>query len=497
VVTATDDVRLRIERDFVNTLERSPRVREESSRELLVANIGTRLGADLGLRKYATTRTYVIELVHVCARQHRGLELLADELAYLDPLAPEVPVLLCLCDEWEAAATYADDMWLDLRSTLHSVTLAGGDDQLAELAVLRRLAARATGSRMAELPRHCANIWQVFVHLAGANAMPNALPPCMALLEYVAQEINDPALARKLRKWNRAWAERWQLTDLLDAAPFRTAERRQKVHNVYLIIQIDPDPIDGNQLLVSHWRQWDPDVWRPQRGADIQVTQSTLEAEVDRLIANMEIMLGARTDVASLGELWLEFVLPADLLNLPVQLWSKTPLINEKIPLALDHPIVVRSLERLRTPRLHLAWRRRWAHMATGQVRPYWSRPSGDSYFTRLAAELSYDQDIMSVVLSEPPDPGNDTAHREINAALQAGIPAIIWHRSNCSLTEFRDAVMTMVADGGLVHLPQRIAAIRREALRLSAATPGHPGREVALLWDDPERLPDPPRGIG
>jgi len=53
------------------------------------------------------------------------------------------------------------------------------------------------------------------------------------------------------------------------------------------------------------------------------------------------------------------------------------------------------------------------------------------------------------------------------------------------------------VADGALINLPRRIAALRRDALRLSAATPGHPGREVAILWDDPDRLPEPPRGIG
>lgn len=494
-MTAVNDVRLRVERDFVNTLEQCPRVREESSRELLMNNISSRLGADLGLRQHATTRTYVIELVHVCARQPGGLELLTDELEYLDPLAPEVPVLHCLCDEWQALSTYGDEMWPDLRSTLYSVTLTDGEDQRAELAALRGLTAKATGSRLTELPRHCTTIWHVFVHLTGANTLPDTLPPCMVLLECLAQEVDDPALAQRLRDWNRTWAQRYQLTDLLDAAPRRTSEHRREVRNVYLIIQIDPDPIDGGQVLVSHWRQWDPAGWRPHRGADLQVPSSALETHVDRLIAEMEIMLGARADAASTGELWLEFILPADLLNLPVQLWSKTP-FREKIPIVVDHPLVVRSLERLRTPRLHLAWRRRWAHLTTGPVRPYWSQPSGDSYFTRLAAELSYDQRIMSLVLSAPPEPGNETSYREINAALQAGVPAIIWHRSDCSLAQFREAVMTMMADGALARLPERTAALRRNAIILSSTNPGHPGKELALLWDDPEQLPEPPREI-
>jgi hypothetical protein len=54
-----------------------------------------------------------------------------------------------------------------------------------------------------------------------------------------------------------------------------------------------------------------------------------------------------------------------------------------------------------------------------------------------------------------------------------------------------------MVADGALVHLPERTASLRRNAILLSATTAGHPDQEVALLWDDPERLPEPSREIG
>jgi hypothetical protein len=102
-VTAASETQRRILREFTNTLEQCPRVREESSWELLVANISSRLGANLNLRKQATARAYVIELVRVCARLPRGLKLIADELQFLDPLAPEVPALLRLLDEWEAA----------------------------------------------------------------------------------------------------------------------------------------------------------------------------------------------------------------------------------------------------------------------------------------------------------------------------------------------------------------------------------------------------------
>src|SRR5262245_44497072 len=163
----------------MNTLEHCPRMGEESSRDLLVANIGRRLGAGLGLRKQATTRAYVIELVQVCAGQLRGLELLANELAFLDPLAREVPELLRLSDEWQAAATYADDMWPELRSVLCSIALTSTPDDRTTPGALRRLVGTATESRIVELPKHCTTLWHVFVHLAGTNTLPNTLPPCM------------------------------------------------------------------------------------------------------------------------------------------------------------------------------------------------------------------------------------------------------------------------------------------------------------------------------
>jgi hypothetical protein len=204
------DIRLEIEREFVGMLMRCPRMGEESSRQLLVANIGRRVGAELSLRGQATTRTYVVELVHVCARLPHGLDLLVDELEFLDPLAPEIPELLHLCDEWQAAGIYADDMWPELRSALRSIVLPPGDAGLDEL---RRLVATATGAHIKELPKHCSTLWHAFTYLAGVDSLPNALPPCMVLLDCVASGISDPVLAAKLRSWNRAWSERRQITD--------------------------------------------------------------------------------------------------------------------------------------------------------------------------------------------------------------------------------------------------------------------------------------------
>jgi hypothetical protein len=497
-VTTIEDgsVLLEIERLFVDKLDQCASVREESGRELIVANIGRQLGAELSVRRQTTARMNIIELVRVCAGLPRGLELLTEQIRFIDPLAPELPELRHLCDEWQAAHTLAD-IWLELRDTLKPLrlTASGG---AAELHRLRQLAAIATESRVEELPKQCSTVWRLFVYLVGANAGPGTPPPAMVLLDCLAERVPDPPLARTIRRWNRGLAAKWQITELLDVAAWRTPEPRDEVRAIYLVIQIEPNAMDSSQLLLSHWRQSDPGEWRPQRGEDRTVTLSTLEREVDDLVGGLESMLGASADAARMPDISLEFVLPAELLNFPVQLLRKSALAAETVPLAIDHPVVIRSLERLRMPRLHLAWHRRWARIAKGDaVRPYWSQPSGSDYFVRLAAELGSDQRVFSLILSSPPEEGNDAALLEIHAALRAGIPAILWHRSDGSAGAFRDAVTTMVADGALVHLPERVTKLRRDALRLGGDPPSHPGWGIALLWDDPTRFPEPPRGIG
>jgi hypothetical protein len=480
-----------IEQEFTDALEQCRRLQEESSREFIIAELGRWLGSELSLRRQTTDRMNIMELVRVCATMPRGLELLTDQVRRVDPLAPELLELAHLCEEWQAAHTLSD-FWPEMRKTLPSVRLT--DNPADELPLLRHLVATATGSRVQELPEQCTTLWRLFVYLIGANAGPGMPPPCMVLLDCIADRPDDPVLARSMRRWNLSLAAKWKVTELLDAGSWRPMAHQDEKTDVHLVIQLDPDPVNRGEILLSHWRQWDPHEWRPQRGTDKLVSSADLEAEVDDLIAGLEVMLGASADAARTSDIGLQFILPLDLLNFPVQHLRKRALADEFVPLALDHPIVIRSLERLRMPRLHLAWRRRWARMTTDSARSHRSQPSGPNSFVRLAAELRSDQ-VFSLILSEPPDPGNQTALLEIKAALHAGIPSILWHQQDCSSTDFHAAINTLVTDGALVHLPQRVAALRREALKVG--TPTHPGMRIAILWDDPTRFPEPPRRTG
>lgn len=164
-----------------------------------------------------------------------------------------------------------------------------------------------------------------------------------------------------------------------------------------------------------------------------------------------------------------------------------------------DYPVVVRSLERLRTPRWHRHWHQRWQQLrdAPTSSEVYWSQPAGADYFTRLETELKGDRRTVCLVLSEPPaSPGG--GQQEVEAALRAGLPVIIWHRADCSSPAFREAVSSLVSDAGLAELPTRAKELRHEALRLDPDLRiDHIGRHLTVLWDDPARRPGPARSGG
>ncbi|KAA2265117.1 hypothetical protein F0L68_05510 [Solihabitans fulvus] len=497
-MVGADAAQLRIQRDFVDALERCDALRAEGDRQLLVNILSDAFREVVSLRGHVAARVQLLELVRFCCKQPEGLHTLVQVVQTLEPRAPECVVLSCLCDEWYAMKALPTEDWDRLREALLSVRLA--DEAADEMRVLRHAVRTATGSRVHELAAYCCSAWTGFVFMAGANAAPGGLPPAMIFLDCVAEQVADRSLASQLRRWNRRWAEKFEVTDRLDAAPWRsTQEDAKQISVVYLVIQLDPDPTDRDQFMLTHWRQWDASGWRPQRQPGVAVSRRDLEREIDRLISDLECELGTGLAKPQVGSIFLEFVVSWEMLNTPIEFWRKASMSSDTVPLAVDHPVVLRSLDRMRATRHHLAWRRRWGALSGQSVanRPYWSQPSGLEYFTRLAAELSANEHIVSMVLSEPPGDRDSVAWREVTMAFRAGIPAILWDREDCSGEEFREAVGAMLSDGELHQLPQRVAALRRDALRTSepASRSRHAGRSIALLWDDPDRLPEPRSG--
>jgi hypothetical protein len=105
-----------------------------------------------------------------------------------------------------------------------------------------------------------------------------------------------------------------------------------------------------------------------------------------------------------------------------------------------------------------------------------------DAWSTGLSGDASY----VVVVLSEPPD--TELGIRELFAALEAGVPVILWdqrpvHTAGSTTDELRRLTAEPAA------LPAHMRALRVAAAQRAEEEPDHYGRSVALLWDDPNRV--------
>jgi hypothetical protein len=477
-------IRQKIQSDMIERLLECSSLQSDAGRQILVEMIAGAIGQRLPVHSQGTLRIQLFEIVMWCAKVPEGLPILIDTVIQLEQETWHTITLQLLLDEWLAVDLVPTEDWPIFRSALSDLA----PPKLNELFIA------ATRSRLPSPPARCTTAWQIFVYLTGVNAGADGLSPSMIFLDQLA-ELLPSEIGQEIRLRNRRRAGQLGLIPALNTAVWGPSEAEPKVpSSAYLVIQLEADGVDADRYLLSHWHQWDTDAWRPRRGDDRLVHRAKLESAVEKLVADIE----ARSPNL-LGTMTLEFVLPWELLNAPVDWWRKETQSSRPTPLAMDYPIVVRSLERLRTRRWHRLWHQRWLRARQDgetSTQVYWSSPSGNDYLTLLETDLKSDDRITSLILSEPPHI-DGAGLGEVEAALRAGLPVIIWHRSDCTRKDFVNAVSDLTG-GTLAELPARARELRRQALRLDPdIRDSHIGRHLTVLWDDPERQPEVARSSG
>ncbi|MGV9450069.1 VMAP-C domain-containing protein [Streptomyces sp. NPDC003635] len=470
---------------IVDTLQESATIKQVNSRELWRDMLAGELAAPVEPFGGQGLRPWLLQVVKGCTAVEYGAACLARSLEYVEQQSATVAALWPLVDEWEAVDFFGGVDLAELRPVLESL-------RSPDVASMAR---RASRSRVQELPAWCETGWQVFLRLAGENSPPGELPPSMAFLALCAAKLMEegrPAGAEELRRFNRGRAQELRLGGLL--AEWQHSEVPQPPPSLvpaYLMIQFEPDLNETDCFYVSHWRQSDSAGWHPVRGETARLCRAELPGAVERLIKESEERWAdLRQPVI------LEFILPWELLNEPVEWWSKEAAHPEPTPLTMDYPVLIRSLERLQRGDWHRPWHHKWRQLKErpADSHPHWSQPAEDgAYFFHLERELKEDRQAVCLVLSEPPGEDSGTGRREVLAGLRAGVPAMIWHRNDCSDSAFQDAISEILQERGLGSLAESVGKWRNDALALGpAGWDGHVGRHLAILLDDPERKPGP-----
>jgi hypothetical protein len=488
-------IRERIRAETLAALHDIGALHDRYARAVLLELVGETLGRPADVREQATAQLQLLELFRFCTRHQDGLSVLARQLPTVEPGCTQAPVVQRLADEWtalDALDGLADvtDSWEYLGSSLGRLAMSHGK----RTALVRA----ATHTRVSAPPPHAENCWHDFLHLAGQGAPRGGLPPWMVYLERSTDTMGN-AVALEVLARNRQWALSCGLAELLDhdrrRAPAATVPVRP--YQEYLAIHIAPDPLESGHYTVSHSFMSDARGSRWEHGATYaRVPAAGLQGIVTGIIRTVEGVGGDR-----LAHVWLEFVLPFELLNLPVDWWPRDTAEVPNVPLAVNYPVVIRSLDRLQNRAWHRFWRARWQQLTRDEhpsksVYVNVGRRGGD-HLRGLEARLGDNEHFVALVLSEPPLPDGGHGRRELQAALRSGLPVVIWHRAGHTTQEFRELLDSLL-DEGLQRLPAKVAAYRRRAAIDAADDENavHLGRHITVLWDDPDRkpvLPDAP----
>jgi hypothetical protein len=464
---------------LIDCLEQIPALRDPASRRLCLDLLVDHLGMPLVVEDLPTTRAHLIGIVQACRRQHpRALSAFVDAIEQMEP--GSIPV--------QRARSAVEDMAaLDLVTEYDRRELLTllGENPSARLAEF----VRAAAGPAAELGSAEHRPSDALATLERMNAHPDGVPPLLLFVEYLAAASAEQR-AEGLRAWNDRQAERMGLTGKITAVRLAQVPEPAAAEEVVacLVIRLEPDLLEPDTLVAVHWRHNDPAGWRPRRGEPFTGDLDAVRAHVAELVVAAET--GWAKDAAAIR---VEFLLPYPLLNLPVDQWDLEAGSALPRPLGLHYQVVVRSLDRARSPRWHREWRRRWdllkqvpAGLTTPEDHWLWSDGAKRRQLTALDAKLAEQKKVVSLVLRSVPD-GADPG--EVVVGVRSGVPVMLWQRTESARSAFEAEVKSLRE-----VLPELVEHLRllRSRARQAARPDSHVGSRVSLLWDDPERPVEP-----
>lgn len=475
---------------MLDALAAIPAMADQEGRLLAVELLERRLGEGLGIPEHRSARMHLISILRACERRDGGLQAL---VAVLDELLDDprsVRPFLELVTDVVALELLPASQWDRLRTLVR----AGSWTRLDEMY-------RASAGLHAPLPATVvADPVELLTHLGRLNARPEGLPPVLAFVEQLAAR-SEPELADQLRTWNLDQAERLGVVAELAEEQHRSRQNAPPPQTeAYLVFRLEAEEDDGDVFRLGHWRQssWE---WSLLRGNDFVGPLTDVQQQVTDLVSQAEAYWAA--DAESIR---LEFLLPRELLNLPVDQWPASSDEEVPQPLGLRYQVVVRSLERMHTKKWHRMWHRRWQSLSRQQPQELdesalWADSAEPAKLRGLTATLALQDERSLLVLRHPPAPSSGLRGDAITLGLRAGVPLMVWHRDKRFTEGFENAVHELLRSDRDLRESARI--LRGQAF--SADDPDlHVGSHLTLLWDDPTRLVLPidppfstPRGKG
>ncbi|MEU3788754.1 trypsin-like peptidase domain-containing protein [Streptomyces fructofermentans] len=320
---------------------------------------------------------------------------------------------------------------------------------------------------------------------------------------YLLSEVPDPAAVARFavrladfvddartRAELRAWPAPARARRADPAPPAPPAVARDAVRWSPILVEIAPSGSGDGHFLVEvcaytgrHRRVVG------QRRLPVDRVRAYALERIDE--AYRELEPGARELIA--------FVLPRRWLNADVAQWQRSA--DDDSPLGSFAPLVVMDLERRRSGGLQHKLRQKWRYL---DERPAPRLHRIDCWAVgqdqvKLTVGLRRDADMVGFAAP----PRADGVRRLFQAGLNAAVPVMVWPRTgcrgehrcggsaDCRGSTFLDRLTEHLAGLPARELPSYVHALRETAYASEAREP-HWAYNLALLWEDPESLPDP-----
>jgi hypothetical protein len=310
-----------------------------------------------------------------------------------------------------------------------------------------------------------------------------------ASVRYVAEGFAEERLVRYLAALGRHLpAERrqrlagWSARRMPAAAPAAPGAAPASV-----IVRLERVTFDNAfDVTVHTWIDGAAGPSRPTVRVPERRVREVVEEGVSAMVSVMAATLYPR-------DWMIEFAVPESWLGKPFEQWylDRPNRIRMR-----QRPVVVRDVDRLRPGSIRrLQAHDRWKLLnARGRSEPRQIRCDDPRRGRQFQDWLEGHVDFCVLVYASRP------VKSRLTAALNNGIPVMLWTRTPCDAPthddcrghRVLDALTAAVGDTHPGDLPQVALALRKEALLAPKDKP-HCGRDLTLLWDDPSRLPDPP----
>lgn len=466
------------------------------NRRLCVLEGMERLQARVSVKESDEKKIHVVSMVRAFGCVPSGWQCLTEAVQYLADY--DLPS--------RHAASLAHSVALpvsDHAAELELRALLGGLDRITAPA-LADLYGAAAGAHFGPLPGGCHTAWDAYQLLTHTNRPTDGTPRSARFLQELAATL-PPERGEPIRTWagRQTWgggedpatARRRAGPPHADTGP----QAANGTHSAYLMIRLSPSVSSPDRVDITCWTNTGK-AWEPRRRDDTSVPRAQVRRHVAALVDREEARLHTHR-----GGIVLEFILPLSLLNEPVEEWSRIGALGDRRlwasehggpPFWQDYTVVVRSLERIETLQLHRVWNERWDVLTAraGEARAHRCGGPDTAENHQLYLRLKRNPGVVLMALGAPPD--QLQGKEELLMGLHAGLPVLVWSHSGPLAERVHYAVETA--------LQYPLSELLKHMVRLRTTLPmkddefpeGDTGAGIAVLWDDPSRLPEFPEPI-